>query len=58
MNRPVSGSGFFIFWLLGSAAYCYFEYISEKESPWWLLVFGVIALGMDWRARNGGWSSD
>ncbi len=58
MNRLVSGSRFFIFWFLGSAAYFYFAYTSGKDTPWWLLVFGAIALGIDWRERNGGWISD
>ena len=58
MNRLVSGWRFFVFWLLGSAIYACFMYISGKDAPWWLLVFGIVALGMDWRARNGGWISD
>jgi hypothetical protein len=51
MNRLVSRSPLFILWFLGSSAYFCFAYISEKDTPWWLLLFGVIALGMDWRAR-------
>ena len=49
MNRLVSGWRFFVFWLLGSAVYSCFTYISGKDVPWWLLVFGIVALGMDWR---------
>ena len=45
MNRLVSRSPLFILWFLGSAAYFCFAYISEKDTPWWLLLFGVIALG-------------
>ena len=55
MNRLVSGSRLFIPWLLGSAAYFCFAYISGKDTPWWLLFFGVIALGIDWRIRQGDW---
>jgi hypothetical protein len=58
MNRLVSKSPLFILWFLGSAAYFCFAYISEKDTPWWLLLFGVIALGMDWRERNGDRISD
>jgi hypothetical protein len=54
MKRLVSESRLFILWFLGSAAYFCFTHISQKDTPWWLLVFGVIALGMDWRERNGG----
>jgi hypothetical protein len=58
MNRLISKSPLFILWFLGSAAYFCFAYVSERDTPWWLLLFGAIALGMDWRARNGGWISD
>jgi hypothetical protein len=55
MNRGIGGSPFFFIWFFGSAAYCYFANISEKNIPWWLVLLAVVALAIDWRIRNRGW---